>query len=160
MSTLQDFKIDTIQGGGNLIPDLDGKVVLAVNVASKCGLTPHYAGLESLYEENESQGLVVVGFPCNQFGEQEPGTEDEIVTFCTTNYGVKFPMTTKIDVNGEGQHPIYAWLTGDENSFPGDIDWNFEKFLIDRNGKVIKRYPPATTPEDSGLLQDIADQLS
>ena len=160
MSTLQDFEIDTIQGGGNLIPDLDGKVVLAVNVASKCGLTPHYAGLESLYEENESQGLVVVGFPCNQFGEQEPGTEDEIVTFCTTNYGVQFTMTKKIDVNGEGQHPIYAWLTGDENSFPGDIEWNFEKFLIDRNGKVIKRYPPATTPEDSGLLQDIADQLS
>ena len=159
MSTLQDFEIDAIQDGGNLIPDLNGKVVLAVNVASKCGLTPHYAGLEVLYEENQDQGLVVVGFPCNQFGEQEPGTEDEIATFCTTNYGVKFPITTKIDVNGEGRHPIYAWLTGEENDFPGDIEWNFEKFLIDRNGKVIKRYPPATTPEDSGLIQDIADQL-
>jgi glutathione peroxidase len=159
MSTLQDFEIDTIQGGGNLIPDLAGKVVLAVNVASKCGLTPHYAGLETLYEENQDQGLVVVGFPCNQFGGQEPGTEDEIVSFCTTNYGVKFPMTAKIDVNGDDKHSIYAWLTGDENEFSGDIEWNFEKFLIDRNGKVIKRYPPATTPEDAGLLQDIADQL-
>jgi glutathione peroxidase len=159
MSTLQDFEIDAIQGGGNLIPDLSGKLVLAVNVASKCGLTPHYAGLEELYEENQEQGLVVVGFPCNQFGEQEPGTEDEIVTFCMTNYGVKFPMSAKIDVNGEGRHPIYAWLTDEENGFPGDIEWNFEKFLIDRDGKVVKRYPPATTPEDSGLLQDIADRI-
>jgi glutathione peroxidase len=159
MSILQDFEIDAIQGGGNLIPDLNGKLVLAVNVASKCGLTPHYAGLEELYEENQEQGLVVVGFPCNQFGEQEPGTEDEIVTFCMTNYGVKFPMSAKIDVNGEGRHPIYAWLTDEENGFPGDIEWNFEKFLIDRDGKVVKRYPPATTPEDSGLLQDIADRI-
>ena len=158
MSTLQDFEINGIQDSGNIIPDLAGKVVLAVNVASKCGLTPHYAGLEKLYEENESQGLTVVGFPCNQFGAQEPGTEDEIVTFCTTNYGVKFPMTTKIDVNGDAKHPIYAWLTAEDN-FPGDIEWNFEKFLIDRDGKVVKRYPPATTPEDPGLLQDIADLL-
>jgi glutathione peroxidase len=159
MSTLQDFDIDAIQGGGNLIPDLEGKVVLAVNVASKCGLTPHYAGLEALYEANSGRGLAVLGFPCNQFGAQEPGSEDEIVEFCTTNYGVKFPMTAKIDVNGDGRHPIYAWLTDDANGFPGDIEWNFEKFLIDRSGKVVKRYPPATTPEDSGLLQDIADQL-
>jgi glutathione peroxidase len=158
MSTLQDFQINAIQGGGNIVPDLKGKVVLAVNVASKCGLTPHYTGLEKLYEEHNEQGLSVVGFPCNQFGAQEPGTEDEIVSFCTTNYGVKFPMTTKIDVNGKDKHPIYAWLTSDEN-FPGDIEWNFEKFLIDREGKVVKRYPPATTPEDSGLLQDIADLL-
>ncbi len=158
MSTLQDFEINGIQDGGNIIPDLNGKVVLAVNVASKCGLTPHYAGLEKLYEENADQGLAVVGFPCNQFGAQEPGTEDEIVAFCTTNYGVKFPMTTKIDVNGDNKHPIYAWLTAEDN-FPGDIEWNFEKFLIDRDGTVVKRYPPATTPEDSGLLQDIADLL-
>jgi len=159
MSTLWDFEINTIQGGDNLIPALKDKLVLAVNVASKCGLTPHYKGLESLYEENEEQGFVVVGFPCNQFGEQEPGTEDEIVAFCTTNYGVKFPMTTKIDVNGDGRHPIYAWLTDEANGFPGDIEWNFEKFLIDRNGRIVGRYPPATTPEDAGLLQDIADRL-
>lgn len=159
MSTLQDFEIDAIEDGGNVIPDLDGKVVLAVNVASKCGLTPHYKGLGALYEENQDQGLVVVGFPCNQFGAQEPGSEEEIVSFCRTNYGVKFPMTTKIDVNGDGRHPIYAWLTANNNGFPGDIEWNFEKFLIDRNGAVVKRYPPTTTPEDSGLLQDIADLL-
>lgn len=159
MSTLQDFEINAIQGGENLIPDLDGKVVLAVNVASKCGLTPHYAGLEALHEENTDQGLAVVGFPCNQFGAQEPGNEDEIVEFCTANYGVRFPMTTKIEVNGDGRHPIYAWLTDEANGFPGDIEWNFEKFLIDRSGQVVKRYPPATTPEDAGLLQDIADQL-
>ncbi len=159
MSTLQDFDIDAIQGGGNLIPELDGKVVLAVNVASKCGLTPQYTGLEALYAEHKDKGFVVVGFPCNQFGAQEPGSEEQIVEFCTTNYGVEFPMTTKIDVNGESRDPIYAWLTGDDNGFPGDIEWNFEKFLIDRNGKVVKRYPPATTPDDSGLLQDIAEVL-
>ncbi len=159
MSTLQDFEINAIQGGGNLIPELDGKVILAVNVASKCGLTPHYKGLEALYEENKDQGFIVVGFPCNQFGAQEPGTEEEIVSFCTTNYGVEFPMTTKVDVNGDSRDPIYAWLTADDNGFPGDIEWNFEKFLINRNGKVVKRYPPATTPEDAGLLQDIADIL-
>ena len=159
MSTLQDFEIAGIENGGNIIPDLKDKVVLAVNVASKCGLTPHYKGLESLYRETKDQGLVVVGFPCNQFGGQEPGTEEEIVAFCDTNYSVSFPLTTKIEVNGADRHPIYKWLTADENGFSGDIEWNFEKFLIDRSGKVVKRYPPATTPDDSGLLQDIADNL-
>jgi glutathione peroxidase len=159
MTTLQDFSIDAIQDGDDLIPNLKNNVVLAVNVASKCGLTPHYAGLEKLYEEHRDQGLTVVGFPCNQFGGQEPGTEEEIVEFCSTNYAVQFPLTTKIDVNGNDRHPIYQWLTSDENGFPGDIEWNFEKFLIDRNGKIVRRYPPATTPEDSGLLQDIADNL-
>ncbi len=152
MSTLQDFEIGGIQGTENVIPQLDGKVVLAVNVASKCGLTPHYEGMERLYEELGDKGFTVVGFPCNQFGGQEPGTEEEIVEFCSTNYAVKFPMTTKIEVNGAGRHPIYEWLT---NEFSGDIEWNFEKFLIDRDGKVVKRYPPATTLDDGGLLQDI-----
>jgi glutathione peroxidase len=159
MSILQDFEINAIQGGDNLIPSLKDKVVLAVNVASKCGLTPHYEGLEGLYEEHQDQGFVVVGFPCNQFGGQEPGTEDEIVSFCSTNYGVKFPLTTKIEVNGDGRHSIYTWLTDEANGFPGDIEWNFEKFLIGRDGKIVRRYPPQTTPEDAGLLQDIADQL-
>ena len=159
MSTLQDFSITEIQDGDNIVPGLNGKVVLAVNVASKCGLTPQYTGLEALYKDNKDQGLVVVGFPCNQFGGQEPGSEEDIVTFCTTNYAVEFPLTTKIDVNGAERHPIYTWLTADENGFAGDIEWNFEKFLVDRSGKVVKRYPPATTPEDSGLLQDIADLL-
>jgi glutathione peroxidase len=159
MSTLQDFEISDISGGGNLMGELDGKVVLAVNVASKCGLTPQYAGLEKLYEELQEQGLVVVGFPCNQFGGQEPGSEKEILEFCQSHYSVRFPLAQKIEVNGEGRHPIYQWLTSEADGFPGDIEWNFEKFLIDRHGKVVKRYPPATTPEDAGLLQDIVDLL-
>jgi glutathione peroxidase len=153
---MQDFNAEAIDGGTGLIPGLAGKVVLAVNVASKCGLTPQYKGLEALYEDLGDKGFVVLGFPCNQFGAQEPGTEQEIVQFCTTNYGVKFPLTRKIEVNGPGRHPIYQWLT---TEFPGDIEWNFEKFLIGRDGKVVKRYPPATTPDDKGLLQDIADLL-
>ena len=156
MKTLQNYSADRIDGGGNLIPDLAGKVVLAVNVASKCGLTPQYEGLEKLYEELQDKGLVVVGFPCNQFGAQEPGTERETVQFCQTQYDVKFPLTGKIEVNGPGRHPIYQWLTSE---FPGDIEWNFEKFLIGRDGRVVKRYPPATKPDDKGLLQDIADLL-
>ena len=156
MNTLQDFKADRIDGSGNLIPELKGKVVLAVNVASKCGLTPQYKGLEQLYEELNDEGLVVVGFPCNQFGGQEPGTEKDITQFCQLNYAVKFPLTKKIEVNGAGRHPLYQWLT---TTFPGDIEWNFEKFLIDRDGQVVKRYPPATKPDDKTLLQDIADLL-
>jgi glutathione peroxidase len=156
VAKLQDFNVARIGGGPNLIPDLAGKVVLAVNVASRCGLTPQYKGLEKLYEELGSEGFVVVGFPCNQFGAQEPGTEQEIVQFCQTNYDVRFPLATKIDVNGPGRHPIYQWLT---TKFPGDIEWNFEKFLIGRDGQVVKRYPPATKPDDKGLLQDIAEQL-
>jgi glutathione peroxidase len=159
MSTLQDFEITDIEGNANLLADLSGKVVLAVNVASKCGLTPQYAGLEKLYAQLNEQGLVVVGFPCNQFGGQEPGSETEIRDFCQSNYSVSFPLTQKIEVNGADRHPIYQWLTTDEGDFPGDIEWNFEKFLIDREGKPVKRYPPATTPEDAGLLQDISDLL-
>ena len=156
MAVLQDFSAERIAGGANLIPDLAGKVVQAVNVASKCGLTPQYQGLEKLYEELKDEGLVVVGFPCNQFGAQGPGTEQEIAQFCQANYDVRFPLTRKIDVNGPGRHPLYHWLTSE---FPGDIEWNFEKFLIGRDGRVVKRYPPATRPDDRGLLQDIADLL-
>jgi glutathione peroxidase len=156
VSTLQDFQADGIDGSGNVVPELAGKVVLAVNVASRCGLTPQYRGLEKLYDDLGREGFAVVGFPCNQFGGQEPGTEQEIVQFCQTNYDVKFPLTRKIEVNGPGRHPIYKWLTSE---FPGDIEWNFEKFLIGRDGRVVKRYPPATKPDDKGLLQDIADLL-
>jgi glutathione peroxidase len=159
MSTLQDFRIDGIAGGGNVIPSLDGKVVLVVNVASRCGLTPQYAGLEKLYRELSDQDFVVVGFPCNQFGGQEPGDEPEIVQFCQANYAVSFPLTKKIEVNGPVRHPIYAWLTGQQDGFPGDIEWNFEKFLIDREGRIYRRYPPATKPDDKGLLADIAELL-
>ncbi len=159
MRRLQDFQIGTLGRGGNLIPSLEGRVVLAVNVASKCGLTPQYAGLQKLHDDAGEQGLTVVGFPCNQFGAQEPGTPDEILEFCDMNYGVTFPLTEKIDVNGEARHPIYAWLTSDEAGFPGDIEWNFEKFLIDRGGNVVGRYPPTTPPDDPGLLQDIVEFL-
>jgi glutathione peroxidase len=159
MSTLQDFEIGTLGHGGNLIPALDGQVILMVNVASKCGLTPQYAGLQKLHDDAQGEGLTVLGLPCNQFGGQEPGTPDEILEFCDTNYAVSFPLTDKIDVNGATQHPIYAWLTGADGAFPGDIEWNFEKFLVDRQGQVVKRYPPATPPDDPGLLRDIADLL-
>jgi glutathione peroxidase len=156
MAALQDFSINGIENDSNVTADLGGKVVLAVNVASKCGLTPQYAGLQKLYDQLNEQNFIVLGFPCNQFGGQEPGTPDEIVDFCAMNYAVTFPLTEKIDVNGPDQHPIYAWL---QEAFPGDIEWNFEKFLIDREGNVIKRYPPQTTPEDAGLLQDITNAL-
>jgi len=156
MSTLQDFSINGLTNGTNIVPDLSGKVVLAVNVASKCGLTPQYEGLQKLQDELSGQGFTVVGFPCNQFGAQEPGTSEEIAGFCTVNYAVNFPLSEKIDVNGGDQHAIYAWL---QERFPGDVEWNFEKFLINRDGNVIKRYPPATTPDDAGVLADISDAL-
>ena len=156
MSKLQDFSIPALQNDTNVVAGLAGKVVLAVNVASKCGLTPHYEGLQKLQDELGEQDFSVVGFPCNQFGAQEPGSAEEIVGFCTTNYGVTFPLTEKIDVNGASQHAIYAWL---QKAFPGDIEWNFEKFLINKDGEVIKRYPPQTTPDDAVLLQDISDAL-
>jgi glutathione peroxidase len=159
MSTLQDFEIEAIEDGDNLIPSLDGKVVLLVNVASQCGLTPQYSGLQKLQEDLADEDFTVVGLPCNQFGGQEPGSESEIVQFCESRYNVDFPLTRKIEVNGPGRHPLYAWLTGERDGFPGDIEWNFEKFLVDRDGRIVRRYPPATAPDDKGLLQDIADLL-
>lgn len=155
MQTLRDFEIAAIDTGDDLVPALAGKVVLAVNVASRCGLTPQYAGLEGLQRELGDQGFTVVGFPCNQFAGQEPGTEAEILEFCQANYDVSFPLTRKVEVNGANRHPVYAWLTGDGD----DIEWNFEKFLIDREGRVVRRYPPATPPDDKGLLQDVAELL-
>ena len=156
MTKLRDFSIQGLQDDSNVVDQLDGKVVLAVNVASKCGLTPHYKGLQKLQDELGDQEFTVVGFPCNQFGAQEPGSPEEIAEFCELNYGVTFPITEKIDVNGADKHPIYAWF---QSVFPGDIEWNFEKFLIDKNGKVIKRYPPQTAPDDAVLLQDVTDAL-
>lgn len=159
MPKFNEFSIASLQGEPNLLAGHAGKVVLAVNVASECGLTPQYAGLQQLYSEHDGDGLVVIGFPCNQFGAQEPGDAGQIRSFCSSNYGVTFPLSAKIDVNGDGRHPLYAWLTDPANGFPGDIEWNFEKFLIGRDGKIIARYPPATEPTDAGLLQDIADAL-
>ncbi|CAB4446092.1 unnamed protein product [Rhizophagus irregularis] len=122
-----------------------GKVVLLVNVASKCGYTPQYSGLESLYNKYKDQGLVVAGLPCNQFGAQEPGTEEEIVSFCSATYNVTFPLFAKIDVNGENESPVYKYLKSQQ---PGDIKWNFEKFLIDKSGKVVKKYTSSVKPEE------------
>jgi len=159
MKTFHEFDVSRLDGGKNLLGSLKGKVVLAVNVASKCGLTPQYTGLEELHEELAGENFTVVGFPCNQFGGQEPGSEKEIAMFCAANYGVTFPMSAKLEVNGAERHPLYAWLTDPENGFPGDIQWNFEKFLIGRDGKLLKRYAPTVKPRDNGLIQDIADAL-
>jgi glutathione peroxidase len=159
MSSFFEFDVKAIDGNADLLGRLKGKVVLAVNVASRCGLTPQYAGLEELHEELASENFSVVGFPCNQFGAQEPGSEKEIQTFCSATYGVTFPMSAKLEVNGTGRHPLYAWLTDQANGHPGDIQWNFEKFLIGRDGRLLKRYAPTTKPRDNGLMQDIADAL-
>jgi glutathione peroxidase len=154
-----DIPVTAIDGGTDLLESLRGKVLLAVNVASRCGLTAQYAGLEILHEELAGEGFSVVGFPCNQFGAQEPGSEEQIQSFCSSTYGVTFPMSAKLDVNGPMRHPVYAWLTDAANGHPGDIQWNFEKFLIGRDGRLLQRYPPPTRPEDNGLRQDIADAL-
>ena len=159
MSGFYDIPVRGIDGSSDLLGKLRGKVVLAVNVASRCGLTPQYSGLEQLHRELQEQNFAVVGFPCNQFGAQEPGSEAQIVSFCQTNYDVSFPLSAKLEVNGASRHPLYTFLTAPAHGFPGDIEWNFEKFLIGRDGQVLKRYPPPTRPQDSGLLQDIADAL-
>jgi len=159
MASFFDFKLNRIDGGQDLLGGLKGKVVLAVNVASRCGLTPQYTGLEELHEELAGENFAVVGFPCNQFGAQEPGSEQEIQTFCSATYGVTFPMSSKLEVNGAGRHALYAWLTDPANGHPGDIEWNFEKFLIGRDGRLLQRYSPTVPPRDKGLMQDIADAL-
>lgn len=156
MATFFDIPVKSIDGGSDLLGPLRGKVVLAVNVASKCGLTPQYEGLEALHRELHDQNFSVVGFPCNQFGAQEPGTEQQIAQFCSTTYDVTFPLSAKLDVNGANRHALYRFLISPGS---GDIAWNFEKFLIGRDGKVLRRYPPPTTPQDKALLQDIADAL-
>jgi glutathione peroxidase len=159
MTDFYEFKVRGIDGTENILAPLRGTVVLAVNVASQCGYTPQYAGLEELYQELRDRKFTVVGFPCNQFGAQEPGTDAEIQRFCSLTYGVSFPLAAKIDVNGAHRHALYAWLTAQDNGFPGDIGWNFEKFLIDRDGRVICRYPAGTKPTDPTFLQDLADVL-
>ncbi len=159
MSNFYDFEVQGLDGTPDILKALRGKVTLAVNVASKCGYTPQYAGLEELYEELKNKNFAVVGFPCNQFGAQEPGSAAEIQSFCSLTYGVSFPLSEKIDVNGAYRHALYAWLTAKENGFPGDIGWNFEKFLIARDGRVASRYPAGMKPTDATFLQDLADIL-
>ena len=158
--TLLDEPIHTLQGDPTSLAALGGQAILAVNVASKCGLTPQYTGLEQLQATYADRGLTVVGFPCNQFGGQEPGTAEEIETFCSTTYGVTFPMMEKIDVNGDDRHPIYGALTAvaDAEGHSGDIRWNFEKFLIAPDG-AITRFSPMIAPDDPALVAAIEATL-
>ena len=177
-TSLHDIPVNRIDGAPSSLGAYAGKVLLVVNVASKCGLTPQYTGLEKLYEDKRAQGLEVLGFPANDFGAQEPGTDAEISDFCSLTYDVKFPMFSKISVLGAGRHPLYDALTaaqpaalgdgpfreklkgyGMSAKNPTDVLWNFEKFLIDRSGRVVSRYPSGMKPTDSTFLQDIADVL-
>ncbi len=147
--SVYDYKVRSIKGTEVKLSDYQGKVLLIVNVASHCGFTPQYRGLEALYQKLRSQGFEILGFPCNQFGAQEPGSEDEIQSFCDLNYGVTFPLFSKIDVNGDSAHPLYAYL---KRALPGiagteDLPWNFTKFLVDPKGQPLRRYAPTDTPE-------------
>ncbi|CAO3650151.1 unnamed protein product [Mucor hiemalis] len=154
-TTLYDFTVKDIKNNEFNLKDLEGKVVLFVNVASKCGFTKQYAGLEELYNTYKDKGFVIVGAPCNQFGGQEPGSEEEIQNFCTLNWSVSFPLTSKLDVNGDNEAPVYKWLKESQPGILGlkRVKWNFEKFLIDRKGKVSKRY--ASTTEPKSIAKDI-----
>ena len=149
MASLYDFTVNDIHGKPVALDRYKGKVVLVVNTASKCGFTPQYKGLEALYRKYHDQGLEVLGFPCNQFGAQEPGSESEIEQFCEVNYGVTFPMFAKVDVNGDGAAPVYRFLKSAKPGLLGSeaIKWNFTKFLVDRGGKVVARFAPNDTPE-------------
>ena len=149
MTTAYDFNATDIDGRQHALSEHAGKVLLIVNVASKCGFTPQYTGLEKLWRDYRARGLVVLGFPCDQFGHQEPGDEAEIKNFCSINYDVSFPLSAKVDVNGAEAHPLWKWLKDEKGGFLGidAIKWNFTKFLVGRDGKVIKRYAPTDTPE-------------
>jgi len=151
--SIYDQSIPTLDGSGNIMDAARGKVTLVVNVASKCGLTPQYAGLQELQDTLGGDDFTVIGFPCNQFGGQEPGSPDEIAEFCSLTYSVEFPLSEKIDVNGDDRHPIYAELTAaaDAEGHTGDIRWNFEKFLVAADGNVIARFNPMTAPDDPAL---------
>ncbi len=149
MTTAYDFSAQTLDGDQQALSSYKGKAMLIVNTASKCGFTPQYTGLEKLWEKYQEQGLVVLGFPCDQFGHQEPGDAEEIKNFCSLNYDVNFPLYAKIEVNGSGAHPLWKWLKQEKPGLLGieAIKWNFTKFLIDKNGNVVKRYAPTDTPE-------------
>jgi len=159
--SVYDIPIDNIDGGENGLGSLAGNVTMVVNVASKCGLTPQYTGLEKVHEQYADQGFSVVGVPCNQFMGQEPGTHAEIVEFCSTTYGVTFPLMEKIDVNGDDRHALYEVLTAtaDAEGVDGDIRWNFEKFLVDRDGDVIARFAPQVDPEAPEVIAAIEAAL-
>jgi len=155
--TVIPFK--TLEGKDASLKDYSGKVVMVVNTASKCGLTPQYEKLEALYGKYKERGLVVLGFPCNDFAGQEPGTASEIQTFCKTKYAVSFPLMEKVHVKGPEQHPLYEALTGPQGAFPGEVKWNFGKFLIGRDGKPIARFEPKTTPDSPEVVQAVEKAL-
>ena len=159
MPTAFDFKATDIDGKERSLDEFKGKAVLVVNTASKCGFTPQYAGLEQLWKDYCDKGLVVLGFPCDQFGHQEPGDEAEIKNFCSLNYDVRFPLFAKVEVNGKGAHPLFQYLKKEAKGILGSeaIKWNFTKFLIDREGRVVRRYAPTDTPES--IERDIVELL-
>jgi glutathione peroxidase len=159
-TSLYDIPLKDINGKDTSLKAYKGKALLIVNVASFCGNTPQYKGLESLYQKYKDQGLVVLGFPCNQFGKQEPGSNEEIKEFCTKNYDVTFPMFDKLEVKGANQHPLYKELSGKESPFPGDVKWNFGKFLVSRDGKIIKRIEPGVKPENAEVVKAVEDALA
>src|ERR1700738_3745343 len=159
--SIYDVTMAGLSGETVNLNELKGKAVLIVNVASKCGLTPQYTGLEHLQEQYADRGFTVLGVPCNQFGAQEPGSPEEIATFCSTNYGVTFPLYEKIEVNGDDRHPLYAELTAveDAEGKAGDIQWNFEKFLVSPDGKIVARFRPQTKPESDEVVQAVESTL-
>ena len=161
MTTLSDFTANTLTGEEQPLSAYDGNVVLVVNTASECGFTPQYQGLQELHTTYADDGFAVLGFPCNQFGGQEPGSAEDIQSFCSATYGVTFPMTEKIEVNGPGRHAIYQMLTQvpDAGGHTGDIRWNFEKFLVDGSGSVLARFSPGVVPDDPQVIGAIEAQL-
>ncbi|MFB7502646.1 glutathione peroxidase [Streptomyces broussonetiae] len=162
MTDVLNVEIGALAGGSANLPQYEGTAVLIVNVASKCGLTPQYSGLEKLQERFAGQGFTVLGVPCNQFLGQEPGTAEEIAEFCSATYGVTFPLTEKVEVNGADRHPLYQRLVGvaDAQGHSGDIRWNFEKFLIGKDGRIVARFSPQTEPESAEVVSAIEAQLS
>ena len=158
--SIYDISLTDIDGKSTSLKAYEGKVLLIVNVASKCGYTPQYAGLEALHEKHKDKGFSVLGFPCNQFGGQEPGTNEEIKQFCSSQYQVTFPLFDKIEVNGPNRHPLYVLLAGEGSPFPGDIKWNFNKFLIGRDGKILKRFDSKVKPDSAELRQAIESALA
>ncbi len=158
--SIYDIPLKDIDGNSTSLKPYQGKVMLIVNVASKCGFTPQYTALEALYRKYKDQGLVVLGFPCNQFAHQESGTDAEIKQFCSSKYNVTFPMFDKIEVNGPNRHPLYAQLAGKESPFPGNIGWNFTKFLVGRDGKILKRFNSPVKPDSAEVTQAIEGALA
>lgn len=158
--SLHEVKLKDIDGKDVTLGDYKGKTLLIVNVASKCGLTKQYAGLEALYQKYRDQGLVVLGFPCNQFGGQEPGTNEEIQQFCSMNFNVTFPLFDKVEVNGENRSPLYDLLAGEDSPFPGKIKWNFTKFLVGRDGTILQRFGPRVAPDSPEMVAAIEASLA